>query len=83
MSKVSIPYIFFPAHLEGSDPKGINFSSADSLMMYFAVLLLVAKEKAMKFESSSQFDPKDHSKWSRQEQTAQSKQWANVLSVSS
>lgn len=62
MSKVSIPYICFPAHLEGSDPKGICFFSADTLMMLFAVLLSVAKDKAVKFGCSSQFDPKDHSK---------------------
>jgi len=53
MSKVSFLYIFFPAHLEGSDPKGICFSSADTLMMLFAVLLLVAKDKVVKFGSSS------------------------------
>lgn len=62
VSEVFISYFCFPAYLEGSDPKGICFSSADTLMMLFAVLLSLAKDKAVKFGSSSQFDPEDHSK---------------------
>lgn len=63
MNKVSIPYTCFPAHLEGHHPHFILFiSSADTLMTLFAVLLSVIKDKAVKFGSSPQFDPKDHSK---------------------
>lgn len=75
VGEASIPHIAFPAHLERSDPKGISFSSADTPVMLFAVLPPVAKDKAAKFGSSSQFDPKIMaSKQPRQEQTAQSKQ---------
>lgn len=43
--------------------------------MLFTLLLLSGKGQAVKFESSSQFEPKDHgTQVIRAEQTAQSKQ---------
>lgn len=43
--------MYFPGHLEENDPKEICFSSADTLLMFLALLLSVTKDKAMKFGS--------------------------------
>lgn len=74
----------FSEHLEGNDPKEVCFSSADTLMMFLAVLLSVTKEKAVKVGSCCHFDPRDYCKRVNKAGTSSTvKTVRNALSVRS